>query len=255
MVCQVRLLTQHRKAGVILKIFALADLHLSFGVDKPMDVFGNRWAGHTERIKNNWMETVSDSDTVIIPGDVSWGLKFSEAESDLKWIHELPGKKVLTKGNHDPWWTSVTKLNSLYEDIIFLQNDYYDLSGGSNSTDLCLCGSRGWILPCSTAEWTDHDEKILKRELIRLRLSLEKAKSAGFKRFIVSVHYPPLDGRGSDSCFTELLEQYPVMYVVYGHLHGEEAGRQSFSGEKNGIEYRLVSSDSLKFKPYFILEQ
>ncbi len=237
-----------------MKIFALADLHLSFGADKPMDVFGSRWAGHAERIRLNWTEAVSGDDTVIIPGDVSWGLKLSDAMPDLEWIHELPGRKVITKGNHDLWWTSLSKLNKLYEDIIFLQNNLYNVSRDNAARDICVCGSRGWMLPTNASEWTDHDEKILNRELIRLGLSLEKAEKAGFRRIIVSLHYPPLDSRGGDTCFTKLLERYPVISVVYGHLHGEEAEKIAFSGVKNGIQYRLVASDFLDFKPYPVLE-
>ena len=126
-----------------MSIYAIADLHLSFGpdIDKPMDVFGPRWINHEERIRDNWLHKIAADDTVIIPGDISWGLKMESAKADLDWIHQLPGKKIMLKGNHDLWWTGITKLNQMYEDIYFLQNEAVTVEG------FCICGSRGWITP------------------------------------------------------------------------------------------------------------
>lgn len=156
-----------------MSIYAIGDLHLSFDdiVEKPMDIFGQSWINHTDNLSRKWIETVSEEDTIIIAGDVSWGLKMSEATADFQWIHCLPGKKIVIKGNHDLWWTSVNKLNRIHEDMVFLQNHCYILEDGVTA----ICGTRGWICP-GTDGFTDHDNKIYERELIRLKMSLDEAK-------------------------------------------------------------------------------
>lgn len=236
-----------RMAGDKMRIFALSDLHLSTASDKPMEVFGPNWENHASRIKENWLDCVSEEDIVIISGDVSWGLKFREALPDLEWLHRLPGRKVLTKGNHDLWWTSLAKMNDLYEDLIFVQYNYYDAGG------VAICGTRGWFYPGQTMDFSEHDEKIFRRELIRLKLSLDAAKNDGFDRIILSIHYPPTDFWGADTEFTDLIEQYNVTDVIYGHIHGER-GKTAFGGVKAGIKYRLASSDCVKFRPILICE-
>lgn len=231
-----------------MNIFAIGDLHLSFdeNIEKPMDIFGPRWENHHERLKARWEETVAESDLVLIPGDISWGLKPEEALADLKWIHGLPGRKVITKGNHDLWWTSITKLNKLYEDMTFLQNRSFDAGDG-----VFICGSRGWICP-GTDGFDAHDRKIYERELLRLAFSLKEAKSRDAKTIIAALHYPPTNDKMQGSSFTQLLEEYGVKTCVYGHLHGRDAFKNGLQGVLNGVEYRLVSLDYLEGKPKLI---
>ncbi len=231
-----------------MRIFAMSDLHLSEASGKPMDVFGPRWKNHTEKMKKNWDEMLNSEDVMIISGDVSWGLKLEEAVPDFQWIHERPGLKLITKGNHDLWWSSLTKMNSLFEDILFIQ-------GGSVVVgDTAVCGTRGWGLKQEDRQdWTEHDDKIYRREQIRMKMALDAAESTGASRIILSLHYPPTDHHGSNTAFTELIEQYPVTCVLYGHLHGEDAYQHAFNGWKNGIQYRLMSSDFLSYKPERIL--
>jgi len=156
-----------------MSIYAIADLHLSFSSEKPMDVYGGEWINHTAKVKAFWEKLISDDDTVIIIGDSSWALRLAEAMTDLTWISKLPGKKVFIKGNHDLWWNSVAKLNALFENMFFLQNSFYEAEG------YAICGSRGWACP-GDDDFTEQDEKIYRRELGRLRLSLESAAKAGY---------------------------------------------------------------------------
>lgn len=234
-----------------MKIFAISDLHLSFDekVDKPMDDFGDGWVNHAARLKQFWDELISDEDLVLIPGDISWGLKLGEAVADLDWIHERPGRKLLVKGNHDLWWTGITKLNAMYDDIIFIQNECFTVE----ELDLTICGSRGWIMPGSD-EFEEHDEKIYRRELGRMRMSLESAARSGASRKIFMTHYPPADDVGRCSEVTQLLEEFKVDFCVYGHLHGAQVWRRGIKGGHNGVEYRLVSLDYLGAKPKLIYE-
>jgi predicted phosphohydrolase len=211
-----------------------------------MDIFGSRWENHETKIKENWLKTVQEGDIVIVSGDISWGLKLEDALPDFKFLHELPGIKLIIKGNHDLWWTSVSKLNSLYDDIIFIHNTYY------TAGDIAICGTRGWLLPHITSDWDEHDDKIYRRELIRLDNTLKLAADAGYKKIIAAMHYPVTDFRGSNTKFTNIIEKYPVTDVVYGHLHGSEAQKNAFNGVKNGIRYRLVSSDCINFTPVLI---
>ncbi len=231
-----------------MKIFAIADLHLSFDerIKKPMDIYGGQWVNHTERLKANWEENITKEDTILIPGDISWALKKEEAYADLEWIHNLPGKKIITKGNHDLWWSSIGKLNKLYEDITFLQNDFFIVE------DIAICGCRGWVCPGSD-DFGQHDNKIYERELLRLEFSLSAAEKAGFKKIIGMMHYPPTNDSMHKSGFTELYSKYGVNKVVYGHLHGKEGYKNGFKGVMNGVEYILVSLDYLQCKPLQII--
>ena len=188
-----------------MKIFAIADLHLAFDerVDKPMDMFGVGWENHVERLKAAWIERVSNEDIVLIPGDISWGLRLEEALTDIKWIHELPGTKLISKGNHDLWWSRINYLNSLYDDVVFLQNDCYYVE----SENIVICATRGWPYPGSD-EYSEHDEKIYRRELQRLKLGLDAAKSlAPDADLVVALHYPPSDISGKSTELTVLLSQ------------------------------------------------
>jgi len=224
-----------------VKIFAIADLHLSFSVDKPMDVFGEHWKKHDEKMEIHWNQLVSEDDIILIPGDISWAMNLEDAMVDLEWIKKLPGKKIISKGNHDYWWASVNKMNKLYDNIQFLYNNYYSVG------DTAICGTRGWVCP-NDAMFTEHDQKIYDREAIRLRYSLEMAKKDGFEDYIVMLHYPPTNDKKESSLFTEIIEEYNVRKVVYGHLHSAQCFEFSLNGMINGTEYSLVSCDALDFK-------
>ncbi len=228
-----------------MRIYAIADLHLSSDGTKSMDIYGGQWVGHVGRVEKKWRSLVEEEDLVIIPGDISWAMKRQEAEEDLAWVAALPGKKVLIKGNHDLWWTSVSKLNQFHDSMFFLQNSCYQAG------DAVICGSRGWICPGDT-DFTQQDEKIYNRELMRLRLSLEAAKRTGASEIIGAIHFPPVNDKHEDSGFTELFEEYGVRLVVYGHLHGAEAHLHAMQGQRNGVEYRLVSCDYLSCCPLLI---
>ena len=182
---------------------------------------------------------------MIVPGDISWGLKLEEASFDLEWIDALPGHKVMLKGNHDLWWSGITKLNKMYESITFLQNDYYQAEG------ICICGSRGWLTP-DNDDYGPADEKIYKRELLRLRASLEKAEAAAEHnggKLLVAMHYPPVSKLSSFSGFQQIFEEYGIRKVIYGHIHGEEGFRNAIKGIHHGVEYRLISLDYLNCVP------
>ena len=229
-----------------MKIFAIGDLHLSMGedIEKPMDIFGGEWVGHAEKLYNNWTESVTNDDIVIVCGDISWGLRLDEAVADLEWIHNLPGTKVFFKGNHDLWWQSAGRLNKMYDDgtMNFMQCKAY-IAG-----DVAICGSRGWICP-GTDGFSEHDRKIYDREAARLRLSLEEGKKQGIKKIRGVLHYPPTNDKHQASDFTRLMEEYGVKTCVYGHLHGKDVFPNGLKGIYNGVEYRLVSLDYLQAKP------
>lgn len=229
-----------------MSIFAIADLHLSFtpDSDKPMDIFGQRWKNHPERIRENWCSKVSEQDTVVVAGDISWGLKLEEAVYDLDWVDRLPGHKILLKGNHDLWWTGIRRLNAMYENMTFLQNDACFVPGGDGG--VWICGSRGWITP-DDEDFKESDEKIYKREILRLRASLEYARSHAdaSDEVIGFLHYPPVAKAGRFTGFMQAFEDYGVKEVYYGHIHGEDGFRSAVQGEFYGISYRLISADNL----------
>ena len=235
-----------------MKIFALSDLHLDGKQNKPMDVFAERWANHRERIFTRWSEIVSDGDCVLLPGDFCWAMKFDDAFDDLTAVSNLPGLKLLVRGNHDYWWASPTKMRDvLPKNMVIIQNDAFDIGPA------VVCGTRGWLLPGST-EFHEQDRKIFDRELIRLEMSLkDAARRASLdgerKPIICMMHYPPLMKSGEDTGFTGLIEAYGACAAVYGHLHGPSCSG-GFEGEKNGVEYHLCSSDYLGFEPKLIRE-
>lgn len=227
-----------------MRLFAIGDLHLSGGDDKPMDVFGPQWDRHFLRIQENWRQAVREEDTVLIPGDISWAMQLRDARADLEEIARLPGRKILCKGNHDYWWNSVSQVRAaLPEGMIVLQHSAADLG------DAVVCGTRGWMIPTKDMPLSEQDEKICRREAERLRLALEDAAGrAGGRPLIVMTHYPPLLAGETDTVFTELIEDFRVHTAVYGHLHG--AGIQcGFTGEHHGVRYHLVSCDSIGFSP------
>ncbi len=230
-----------------MKIWGLSDLHLSFSSDKPMDIFGEHWRNHADKMAHNWDAMVAHEDVVLCPGDLSWAMKLEEAKADLDWIGARPGLKILVKGNHDLWWSGIGKVRALiHGSCIALQNDAYDIG------EFVVAGSRCWTAPGSH-DYTEHDEKIYLRELERLRMSLEKAMAiAPGKPIIAAIHYPPFTVRKENTAFADLLEKYPVKICVYGHLHGEKSFRYAFEGERNGITYMMLSCDYLNFKPRLV---
>lgn len=224
-------------------LYAIGDLHLPGGDEKPMDVFGAQWAGYFARITASWLACVKPEDTVLIPGDISWAMQLDQAVPDLRAIGALPGRKLILRGNHDYWWSSVTQVRAaLPSGMGAIQNDACDVG------EAVVCGTRGWLFPTGETPLAPADAKICAREVMRLRMSLDAAlKLRGDRPLVVMMHYPPLYDMERDTPFTRTLEEYPVETVVYGHLHG--AGiRIGFSGDHHGIRYRLVSCDSLDFR-------
>ena len=230
-----------------MSLYAIGDLHFSTAVNKPMNIFGDNWENHEKKIIDSWNSKVNKNDTVLIVGDTSWGINMDEATFDLDIIHNLPGKKIYVKGNHDYWWTTVAKLNKLYEDMSFLQNNFYSYN------EYAICGTRGWICP-NDVKFTEDDEKIYKREAHRLKLSLDAARKAGFKKVIVITHYPPTNDKLEPSLFTDIYEEYKVEKVIYGHLHGKESFKMGLEGIREGVEYKLVSCDYVDFNLVKIMD-
>ena len=235
-----------------MKIFAIGDLHLGFNenINKPMDKFGPGWEGHPKSVEDAWRELVSDEDIVLIPGDISWALKLDEAVEDFEWIHSLPGFKIISKGNHDLWWSRIKYINTLYEDIIFLQNECYPI----DECGIVVAASRGWPYPGSD-EYTDHDEKIYARELMRMKMGLDAARAARpDAKIIACLHYPPSAADGRETEFTKILEEYGVWKCIYGHLHGMPAFERGIKGIVRGVEYMLVSLDYLGSRPKMVYD-
>ena len=227
-----------------MSIYAIGDLHLSMDpkIDKPMDIYGGIWVDHARKVKENCEKKITDNDTLIIAGDISWALKLPDAMADLEWISKLPGKKVCFKGNHDLWWSGIKKLNTLFDDITFMQNDVYMVE------KIAICGTRGWICP-GTDGFDASDEKIYKRELLRLEASLKAAIAADAQEIIGFIHYSPTNDKKQLSGFTDLFEKYGVKEVVFGHLHGHDAERNKEPFNLNGVTYRLVSLDGIDADP------
>lgn len=232
-----------------MKIFAISDLHLSINTNKPMNIFGPVWHNHFEAICTDWQAKVTSEDIVLIAGDISWGMKLNEAIEDIKELAHLNGKKIITRGNHDYWWKSISSIrNILPENIYALQNDAVKFG------NFIICGTRGWTVS-ETTEQTEEDKKIFDRELIRLELSLKSAKTlqTDNEKIICMIHFPPFNSRLENSEFTNLMEKYGVHKVVYGHLHGK-GGRTVNKMTKNGIDYFLTSCDKLENKLVLIDE-
>jgi uncharacterized protein len=233
-----------------MKIYAIGDLHLSRCSDKPMDVFGEHWKEHDLRIEKNWREVVTEEDIVLLPGDLSWAMKPEEAAADIGWLGELPGTKIIIRGNHDYWWSSLTRVRKMLPDsIIPLQHTSFDCGKA------VITGTRGWITSGSEGFDEERDEKILKRELHRLDLALDSAaplREDG-KPLIVMLHYPPvLSGRSSE--FSKRMTCSAVDLCIYGHIHNAPGfWPDGQDAEIDGVKYRLVSADYLDFKPMRIL--
>ena len=222
-----------------MRIFAIGDLHLSFSCDKPMEVFGPAWENHVERLEEAWQDTVKADDLVLIPGDISWAMHLADAAEDLAFVGRLNGTKLLLRGNHDYWWSSLTQVRrALPKNVYAIQNDARVFG------DYAIGGTRLWtpLNPQTTPE----DKKIYDRELARLELSLSAMPKDAEK--IVMMHFPPFDEKHSDSPVTALLERYGVRHAVYAHLHGK-AHKLAFSGERSGVNYIFAAADYLQFCP------
>ncbi len=228
-----------------MKLFAIGDTHLSLGTGKSMDIFSG-WENYVSLLEENWRAAVGQEDTVVIPGDISWGIDLEEASADLRFLDGLPGRKIMFKGNHDLWWPTSRKLKNFLVDegletLTPLLHDAVDIG------DVIIAGTRGW----AKEQDGDNEFTVYRRETLRLGMALEAAKKLGNKPVYVFLHYPPVTHMQLSGEIVELLEQYGVEKCFYGHLHGP-AIPYGFNGVRNGIEYRLVSADALAFKPYRI---
>lgn len=252
-----------------MSLYAIGDLHLSFSADKPMDVFGRVWKNHEKKIWKYWNKRVTKEDTVVITGDHSWGKNLEQSAKDLDFIAELPGRKILLRGNHDMFWDAkkTQRLNERFQGRLeFLQNNFYTYK------DYALVGTKGYCY--EGLDTYEHFEKIRNRELERLKVSFEAARTAGFpqeepcdfsreeeicpagnRKYIMFLHYPPTSIGEMASPFTKMAERYGALKVIYSHCHGKTRFDDSFKGYVNGIEYKLVSGDYLNFKPELILEE
>jgi len=236
-----------------MSIFVIADLHLSFNNPKPMDIFGENWKNHEEKIRKNWIENVTDNDLVILSGDFSWATYLQETKKDFEFLNSLPGKKILLKGNHDYWWTTLKSMRNFlkennFQNIDFLYNNSYEYE------NYIITGTRGW-------SFTDGevDEKLIKRELGRLELSLKDARNKYLqndnlanKEIIVFMHYPPITNSKimkEELEFVEMMKKYNVKKCMYGHLHSGSI-KEAVEGNIEGIEFKLVSADGLNFELY-----
>ena len=228
-----------------MSIYAISDLHLSFNTNKPMDIFG--WNNYEEKISQDWRKNVKEEDLVLLTGDFSWEMKLENTYKDFQFINNLPGKKLLLKGNHDLWWTTLKRMREFlkekeFNNIDFIYNNSYEFE------NKILCGTRGWSIADEEA-----DEKLINRELIRLELSLQDGvnKYGNNKEIIVFMHYPPITKTKieleQETKFVELMKKYNVKRCYYGHLHGLSI-KEAIEGDVEGIQFKLVSADALDFK-------
>lgn len=228
-----------------MALYVIGDTHLSGGVDKPMDIFGDIWKNSREKLAEG-LSRLEDGDLLVICGDFSWGMTPEQALPDFLFLESFPGKKLLVKGNHDYWWCTASKMNAFFEahgikSISLLHNDFYRYEGRA------LCATRGWM-----PEGDEDGGKVYKREVIRLEISLKAAeKAAPDLPKICFLHYPPITTESEQRPFTELMEKYGVRRCFYGHLHGPGI-KTAFFGSHGGVDYRLISADYLNFRPVFI---
>ena len=225
-----------------MALYAIGDLHLCLGAPKPMDVFGGVWTGYMEKLKNG-LSAVTSEDTIVLMGDLSWALDLESAREDFAWINQIPGRKIILKGNHDYWWSTASKFYKFCEENEFsnqwiLHNNCYEYNGWA------ICGTRGWFFEEDRSG--EHDEKVFKRELLRLEKSLQAAEDLPK---IVFLHYPPRYKGYECTEILELLKKYQVRKCFYGHLHGASHGL-AIEGQWDGVEFRLASADKLNFQPF-----
>ena len=228
-----------------MALYAIGDLHLCLGAPKPMDVFGGTWVGYMDKLKEG-MSVIGPDDTTVLLGDLSWALDIQDARADFAWISEIPGRKIILKGNHDYWWSTANKFyqfcrENSFSEMLILNNNHYEYK------DWAICGTRGWFFEEERSG--QHDEKVFKRELLRLEASL---KSAGERQKLVFLHYPPRYKGYECTQILALLKAYDVRSCYYGHLHGASHGL-AVEGQWDGIDFKLVSADKLNFKPYYVI--
>ena len=226
-----------------MALFVLGDTHLSLGGAKPMDVFPG-WNGYVEKLEANWRKLVKPEDTVVLAGDISWSMRLADTRKDFAFLNGLPGQKLIMKGNHDYWWSTANKMNAFFraegfDTLRLLHNNSYTVDG------YALCGTRGWLFDADEP----HDEKVMNREIGRLRLSLQAAEPG--KEKLVLLHYPPVYTGADAPEIVAVLKEYGIRRCFYAHLHGK-AIRFAVQGEVDGIRYKLVSADGLHFCPYKI---
>ena len=229
-----------------MALYAIGDLHLCLGAPKPMDIFGGAWVGYMDKLKEG-VSVICPDDTTVLLGDLSWALDLENAKADFDWINQIPGRKIILKGNHDYWWSTAAKFykfceNNDFENFFVLNNNSYEYG------DIAICGTRGWFFEEDRSG--EHDEKVFKRELGRLEASL---KAAGEKRKIVFLHYPPRYKGYVCNEILELLNQYEVRQCFYGHLHGPSQGLAQ-EGVWDGIDFKLVAADKLQFLPWKVMD-
>lgn len=228
-----------------MSLYAIGDLHLSLSVNKPMDIFGG-WENYVERLTENWHNIVAPQDTVVLAGDSSWAMKLEDTRADFDFINKLPGNKIIIKGNHDYWWTTKNKMEVFFAENGFstlkiLHNNHYKYG------EYAICGTRGWI----NDNGETADKKVLSREAGRLEASIKSAEKAKLIP-IVFLHYPPVFSSDSNFEILEVLQNHGVKKCFYGHIHGKSCAN-AINGERDGIEYRLISSDYLQFSPLAII--
>ena len=235
-----------------MALFVLADTHLSFGVKKPMDIFGSRWNDHPERIAENWKKLVAPEDTVVIPGDISWGMSLKEAEEDLRFLHELPGRKILSKGNHDYWWQTTAKLKNFFAEKGFTSLEIL-YNNALSAEGFKICGTRGWYSENAAPGSVDY-QKIVLREAGRLQRSLqdptaEDPSNEGGEK-LVFLHFPPVFGDFVCRELVDVLHAEGVNRCYYGHMHGQYNIPRHIYFEE--ICFTIVAADHLSFVPYLI---
>lgn len=228
-----------------MALYAIGDLHLCLGAEKPMDIFGGNWVGYMDKLKEG-LSVIGPEDTTVLLGDLSWALDLDSAQADFAWIHAIPGRKIILKGNHDYWWSTAAKFYKFceangFENQWILNNNSYEYG------DYAICGTRGWFYEEERSG--QHDEKVFRRELCRLEASL---KAAGEREKLVFLHYPPKYKGYECPEILDLLRAYGVRRCFYGHLHGGSHGL-AMEGLWDGVEYRLVSADKLNFHPYRVI--
>ena len=228
-----------------MALYAIGDLHLCLGAPKPMDVFGGAWVEYMEKLKEGF-SVIKPEDTTVLLGDLSWALDLQNAKADFAWINEIPGRKIILKGNHDYWWSTVKKFDGFcaqngFENFHILHNNHFEYDG------FAICGTRGWFFEEERSG--QHDEKVFKRELLRLEASLQ---SAGDLPKIVFLHYPPRYKGYECPEILELLQKYEVRKCYYGHLHGASHGLAQ-EGMWDGVNFKLLSADRLNFQPYCVV--